>query len=277
VTPEPDLASGEAIDGVVLRIDGPLATVTLARPERLNALSLATWARLRDVFTELETAAGLRVVVVRGAGDKAFAAGADISEFPELRLSAVDAQSYNRVLGDALQKIATLALPVIAVVHGLAVGGGCELAAACDVRIASTDARLGIPIGKLGVTLGYVETRVVARLIGPARLKYLLFSGRLVDANEALAMGLVDRVVSPAELEQELSTLVGSILSAAPTTMRAAKVVTDMCDRELGEADAHTLTDLTLAAYDGSDLKEGVAAFLEKRPPQFGAGEPGGH
>jgi enoyl-CoA hydratase len=277
VSPEPDLASGEAIDGVAVRIDGAVATVMLARPERLNALSLATWSRLRDVFTELETAAGLRVVVLRGSGDKAFAAGADISEFPELRLSAVDAQSYNRVLGDALQKIVALPLPVIAVVHGLAVGGGCELAAACDVRIASTDARLGIPIGKLGVTLGYVETRVVARLIGPARLKYLLFSGRLVDANEALGMGLVDSVVPPAELEQEVSALVESIVSAAPTTMRAAKVVTGMCDRQLSEVDAHALTDLTLAAYDGSDLKEGVAAFLEKRPPQFGGGESGGH
>lgn len=276
MNPEPDLASGETIDGVVLHIDGPVATVTLARPERLNALGLATWSRLRDVFTELETAADLRVVVVRGSGDKAFAAGADISEFPELRLSAVDAQSYNRVLGDALQRIVALPLPVIAVVHGLAVGGGCELAAACDVRVASTDARLGIPIGKLGVTLGYVETRVVARLIGPARLKYLLFSGRLVDANEAFAMGLVDRVVAPADLEREVSTLVGSILSAAPTTMRAAKVVTNMSDRHLSEADAHTLTDLTLAAYEGSDLKEGVAAFLEKRPPQFGADESSG-
>jgi enoyl-CoA hydratase len=271
---EPDLASAEAIDGVVVHVDGSVATVTLVRPERLNALSLATWSRLRDVFRELRTAAGLGlgVVVVRGSGDKAFAAGADISEFPELRLSAVDAQSYNRVIGDALNSVAALPLPVIAVVHGLAVGGGCELAAACDVRVASTDARLGIPIGKLGVTLGYVETRVVARLIGPARLKYLLFSGRLVDANEALGMGLVDRVVAPADLEQEVSALVGSILAAAPTTMRAAKLVTDMCDRPLGEAEAHTLTDITLAAYEGSDLKEGVAAFLEKRPPQFGAG-----
>ena len=269
---ESDLASAEAIDGVAVHVDGPVATVTLARPERLNALSLATWSRVRDVFGSLAAVDGLRLVLVRGAGDKAFAAGADISEFPELRLSAADAQSYNRVIGDALNAVAALPLPVIAVVHGLAIGGGCELAAACDVRIASTDARLGIPIGRLGVTLGYVESRVLVRLIGPARLKDLLFSGRLVDASEAMAIGLVDRVVAPAELEQAVDAMVQSIISAAPITMRAAKLVTDMCDRPLGEADVHLLTDLTLAAYDGSDLKEGVAAFLEKRRPQFGGG-----
>jgi enoyl-CoA hydratase/carnithine racemase len=274
VRTEPDLASAEAIDGVAVHVDGSVATVTLARPERLNALSLATWARVRDVFGSLHDVAGVRVVLVRGAGDKAFAAGADISEFPELRLSAADAQSYNRVIGDALNSVAALPLPVIAVVHGLAIGGGCELAAACDVRIASTDARLGIPIGKLGVTLGYVESRVLIRLIGPARLKDLLFSARLVDASEAFAIGLVDRVVAPAELEETVSAMVQSIVSAAPVTMRAAKLVTDMCDRPLGEADVHLLTDLTLAAYEGSDLKEGVSAFLEKRRPQFGGGEP---
>ena len=273
---ESDLASAEAIDGVAVHIDGPVATVTLARPERLNALSLATWSRVRDVFGSLAAVDGLRLVLVRGAGDKAFAAGADISEFPELRLSAADAQSYNRVIGDALNAVAALPLPVIAVVHGLAIGGGCELAAACDVRIASTDARLGIPIGRLGVTLGYVESRVLVRLIGPARLKDLLFSGRLVEASEAMAIGLVDRVVAPAELEQAVDAMVQSIISAAPITMRAAKLVTDMCDRPLGEADVHLLTDLTLAAYDGSDLKEGVAAFLEKRRPQFGGGQSDG-
>ena len=273
---ESDLSSAEAIDGVAVHVDGPVATVTLARPERLNALSLATWSRVRDVFGSLAAVDGLRLVLVRGAGDKAFAAGADISEFPELRLSAADAQSYNRVIGDALNAVAALPLPVIAVVHGLAIGGGCELAAACDVRIASTDARLGIPIGRLGVTLGYVESRVLVRLIGPARLKDLLFSGRLVDASEAMAIGLVDRVVAPAELEQAVDGMVQSIISAAPITMRAAKLVTDMCDRPLGEADVHLLTDLTLAAYDGSDLKEGVAAFLEKRRPQFGGGQSDG-
>ena len=273
---ESDLASAEAIDGVAVHVDGPVATVTLARPERLNALSLATWSRVRDVFGSLAADDGLRLVLVRGAGDKAFAAGADISEFPELRLSAADAQSYNRVIGDALNAVAALPLPVIAVVHGLAIGGGCELAAACDVRIASTDARLGIPIGRLGVTLGYVESRVLVRLIGPARLKDLLFSGRLLDAGEAMAIGLVDRVVAPAELEEAVAAMVQSIISAAPITMRAAKLVTDMCDRPLGEADVHLLTDLTLAAYDGSDLKEGVAAFLEKRRPQFGGGQSDG-
>jgi len=270
VTTELDLHAAEVIDGVLVDLAGPIATVTLSRPERLNALALATWARIRDVFSALEAAPDVRVVLVRGSGDKAFAAGADISEFPQLRLSAAAARGYNQTLADALQAIAALSLPVIAVVHGLAIGGGCELAAACDVRIASTDARLGIPIGRLGVILGDVESRAVARLIGPARLKELLFSGRLVDAEEALAIGLVDRVVEPAELEDAVSALVRSIVRSAPTTMRAAKLVTDMYDRPLDEADARTLAKLEQAAYDGPNLKEGVAAFLEKRRPEFG-------
>lgn len=270
MTTELDLHAAEVIDGVLVDLAGPIATVTLSRPERLNALALATWARIRDVFSALEAAPDVRVVLVRGSGDKAFAAGADISEFPQLRLSAAAARGYNQTLADALQAIAALSLPVIAVVHGLAIGGGCELAAACDVRIASTDARLGIPIGRLGVILGDVESRAVARLIGPARLKELLFSGRLVDAEEALAIGLVDRVVEPAELEDAVSALVRSIVRSAPTTMRAAKLVTDMYDRPLDEADARTLAKLEQAAYDGPNLKEGVAAFLEKRRPEFG-------
>ena len=209
--PEP----GSVTDHVALERVGSVAVVTLARPEQYNALSLASWRRLGDIFTDLGAEGDLRAVVVRGAGDRAFGAGADIKEFPQVRLSPEDALVYNESIAAALTAVASLAVPVVAMVQGLAVGGGCELAAACDVRLASQQARFGIPIGRLGVTLGYTEADALVRLIGPAALKYLLFSGRLVDADEALRMGLVQRVVATEDLVDETVELLGAVLASA--------------------------------------------------------------
>ena len=183
--------------------------------------------------------------------------------------TAAGAQRYNASIERALESIIELQRPVIAVVRGLAVGGGCELAASCDLRIASDQARFGIPIGRLGVTLGYVESRVLTQLIGPARLKDLLFTGRLVDAREALAIGLADRVVAEAQLQSAVEDVLEAILCSAPTTLRAAKVVTNMCGRPLTAADSDLLAALTVAAYEGPELQEGISAFLEKRRPSF--------
>lgn len=263
------------VDGVATQRCGAVAVVTLARPEVHNALSLAAWRRLRAVFGELAADPDLRAVVVRGAGGKAFGAGADIAEFPAVRTGAAVALAYNETLAEALRAVAAVPVPVIAMVRGLAVGGGCELAAACDVRVAATDARFGIPIGRLGVTLGLTEASALVRLIGPAALKELLFSGRLVDADEAGRMGLVQRLVAPAELVDTTVALVDAILAASATTIRAAKAVADMCGRPLTATDTERLTRLAVEAYDGVDLKEGVAAFLARRPPVFDGGSDG--
>jgi enoyl-CoA hydratase len=256
-------------DGVALSRAGAVAVVGLCRPAAHNAVTLAGWRRIESVFASLGVEPDVRAVVVRGAGDRAFAAGADIAEFVHARMTAADALVYNDAIARALKAVMSCPKPVIGMVHGLAVGGGCELAAACDVRVASADARFGIPIGRLGVTLGYTEAQALARLIGPGRLKDLLFTGRLIDAQEALAIGLVDRVVAPEDLVAATLTMLGAIIDASQTTIRAAKLVVDMCGRALTEADASALTELTLAAYDGPELKEGVAAFLEKREPRF--------
>jgi len=259
----------EAVDGVAVAHAGPVTTVTLSRPDALNAITLAGWRRIAAVFDDLTKRPELRCVLVQGAGDRAFAAGADISEFRTHRTTAAGAQRYNASIERALESIIELQRPVIAVVRGLAVGGGCELAASCDLRIASDQARFGIPIGRLGVTLGYVESRVLTQLIGPARLKDLLFTGRLVDAREALAIGLADRVVAEAQLQSAVEDVLEAILCSAPTTLRAAKVVTNMCGRPLTAADSDLLAALTVAAYEGPELQEGISAFLEKRRPSF--------
>jgi len=161
-----------------------------------------------------------------------------------------------------------LPLPVIAMLNGLAVGGGCELAAACDVRISARHAKLGIPVGQLGVMLGPVESYAVARVIGPARLKWLLFSGELLSAEQAERIGLVDRVVDQADLVAEVASLARTILRSSPHTMQAAKQVTDMVDRGLTLRDTDVVTRLTVDTYSGSELKRRVSAFLERSAPK---------
>ena len=259
----------EAASGVAAVRVGRVAVLTLNNPAALNAMSLGTWRRLGALFAELAGDGALRAVVIRGAGGKAFSAGADISEFSDKRMTAEAAFEYNRCIARALDGVIACPVPVVAMVAGLAVGGGCELAAACDVRIVSDDSRFGVPIGKLGVTLGHTEARALARLIGPGRLKELVFSGRLLDAAEASAAGLVERVVPRADLHDETAKLVESILAAAPTTVRSVKAVTEMVARELTPRDVEYLTGLTLTQYAGPELAEGVAAFLERRPPRF--------
>lgn len=200
--------------------------VTLARPAQHNALTLAGWQRLGAVFTDLRDDPAVRVVIVKGAGGRAFGAGADISEFPAKRLGTAAADRYNAAIAGALQAIQSAPFPVIAMIEGLAVGGGCELATACDIRLASSGSRFGIPIGRLGVTLGLTETRAVAGLIGAANLKYLVYSGALATADQALAWGLVQKVVDTGELSAETARLAWNIVESSEVTVRATKQVT---------------------------------------------------
>lgn len=258
------------IDRVALQRHRGIAVVTLSHPQALNALNLASWRRLKLLLDDLAGDSGLRVVVLRGAGEQAFAAGADITEFPDTRMSAADAATYNESLAVCLRALAAMPVPVIAAVRGLAVGGGCELSAACDVRIATEDARFGIPLGKLGVILGLTEADIVPRLIGPAGLKYLMFSAELIDVDTAARWGLVQKVVAADDLAAAVAKLVGQICRQSAVTMRASKVVANMHGRALTAADNDALIRFSVDAYEGTDLQEGVAAFSQGRPPMFG-------
>jgi enoyl-CoA hydratase len=243
--------------------------VTLARPEAHNALGYEGWKRLAKLFNAFATERRLRVVVIRGGGERSFSAGADIREFPKRRATADRAQIYNGAVAEALSAVMACSVPVLAMIRGLAVGGGCELAAACDLRIAAEDARLGIPIGRLGVTLGATEARALVRLIGSARLKDLLFTGRLLDAQEAAAIGLLDRVVPVERLTDVIVEMAQTIASAARVTIRAAKLVANLEGAPPTRAEKAELMALDARAYGGEDLHEGIEAFLNRRPPRF--------
>ncbi len=248
-----------------------VGVVTLSRPAQHNALSLAGWQRLAAVFQELAADPQVRAVVVRGAGDRAFSAGADIAEFPEKRLSPETAAVYNAAIASALQAVQTVPAPVIAMVDGLAVGGGCELAAACDLRVAAEGSRFGIPIGRLGVTLGLTETRAVSAALGRANLMYLVSSGRIIDVAQAAAWGFVQQVVERDQLATEVASLVATIVASSEVTVRSTKVTAYLAG-DPTTTDEHTaLRAFHEEAYGGPDLKEGVAAFLEGRAPVFTA------
>ncbi|KQU07126.1 enoyl-CoA hydratase [Rhodococcus sp. Leaf7] len=261
------------IDRIGVQRCGPVAIVTLSHPSALNALALESWQRLRSTFEQLAHDSELRAVIVRGSGARAFAAGADIKQFPDTRMTSRDAMHYNEFVSGTLRAVTALPVPVIAAVRGLAVGGGCELATACDIRLVADDARIGIPVGKLGVILGYTESRAASAVIGPAALKYLLFSGELLDAADAERIGFAQKVVAPDDLAAETVALVTSICNQSAVTIRAAKVIADMHGRALTAEDTELIHRLTVEAYEGDDLKEGVAAFTQGRRPVFGDGE----
>jgi enoyl-CoA hydratase len=245
--------------------NGKLATVTLDRPKVLNALNAATFAELNSVFDELETDEEVRAVLLTGAGERAFAAGADIRELAAAEQGAGKAFALR---GQAVfRKIETLSKPVIACIRGFALGGGCELAMACTLRIAADDAKFGQPEVRLGVTPGYGGSQRLPRLVGRGAALKLLLTGAIIDAREALRIGLVDEVVPAAELMQRGEALASEIAAQAPLAIQETlRLVDEGLDLPL---DLALLREADRFGYlcDTADKAEGTQAFLEKRTP----------
>lgn len=247
--------------GVAAVRHGDWAELVLSGIGRANAINLAMWEELAGACRQLATSSGPRAVVVRGAGKWSFSAGADIAEFPERRCTPEAAREYGGIVSDALRALVSLPIPAIAMVGGYAVGGGCEIAAACDVRVAADSARLGLPLARLGVTQGPVERDVMIRLIGSGRLKWLILSGRLLTAEEARQVGLVDEVVPVADLASRTAALVAEVLGASDPAIRAAKVMADSTG--LDEP-----VELFNRVYGGADLRSRVGDFLNRSSAQ---------
>jgi enoyl-CoA hydratase len=252
---------------LLLAIDGPIATVTLNRPSVLNALDRQTLTDLDDVFAELTLDPSVRAILLTGAGEKSFAAGADIQE-----LAGTDAKSGEALAarGQAIfARIESCRKPVIACINGFALGGGCELALACTLRIAADTAKLGQPEVKLGLIPGYGGTQRLPRLVGRAAALRLILTGEIIPASEALRIGLVDEVVPAAQLMDHARSLAQKIAAQAPLAVaEALEAVSFGADMPLGEAlalEAQAFGRLCITA----DKSEGVSAFLEKRPASF--------
>jgi enoyl-CoA hydratase len=250
-----------------LRIEESLATITLNRPQALNAINLAMVGELEQAVRQVRDDSGVRVVVVTGAGDKAFAAGADITEFKAM--SPIDAWMFVQRLQRLFLEIERLPKSVIAAVNGYALGGGCELMMACDIVYASDAAKIGQPEINLGIIPGAGGTQRLARLIGKQRAKELVLTGEMIDAQEAWGLGLLNKVVPADQLLIEVRKLADKLATKGPLTVKAAKdAIEDGYDMALERALAYEAK-LFALCFATEDKAEGVNAFLEKRPPKF--------
>ena len=255
------------MDPVLVTRDGVVATVALNKPERLNALNKAMWQRLGELMRELSTENELRCIVLRGAGEKAFAAGADISEFAAERADSRQAKVYGNLVHETMQAVARCRHPTVALIKGACVGGGLEIAAMCDMRICGESSRFGIPIDRLGLTMAYGELQGLLALVGRAVTLEILLEGRVFDAQEALQKRLVNRVVPDADVESEAYALAERIAAGAPLVARWHKqfierltVAAKLSEQEWDEG---------FACFDTEDYRIGVEAFLKKTKPQF--------
>jgi enoyl-CoA hydratase/carnithine racemase len=254
----------------VVRGDGGVAWLALRNPARLNAVRLEMWRAIPEAVAALAADDTVRVLVLRGAGEQAFAAGADISEFHTHRGDARSAAAYEETTAAAFAALLGFERPVVAMIHGVCIGGGLALAACADLRVAADDARLALPAARLG--LGYHASGVerLVRIVGPSAAAELFFTARQYAAEEALRLGLVNQVVPRAELEAFTARYVGAIAANAPLTLRAAKRAIADTGRDPGRRDPEAVARLIAACFQSADYAEGVRAFLEKRPPHFG-------
>lgn len=258
---------------VDLAIAGGTATVTLDSPGKLNAVSVAMWQALARAFNEIaelesHEESSLRVVVIRGANGN-FAAGADIEEFERVRHDPSSGRQYHlETIGNALAAIDRCVVPLVAAIEGVCVGGGLEIASLCDIRLASNDARFGLPIGRLGFPLALPELLPLLRLVGPAVASELLLESRILTADEARSRGLVQRVIAAASFEAELNLCISHIAAGSPLAARQNKANVRRFQARGVEYTQHEL-DESFLFLDSHDYHEGVRAFLAKRPPNF--------
>jgi enoyl-CoA hydratase/carnithine racemase len=252
---------------ILVRREGAIVTVTFNRPEKRNAFTVAMYGRLGAILDELSADDSVRCVVLEGAGGKAFSAGSDIGEFDASRAASEEARDYAEFVNRETDKVWHCPHPTIARIQGVCVGGGLEIATMCDVRIASSDSRFGIPVNRVGLTVDYHELALISELIGRRNTLELLIDGRIIDAGEAVAKGLVSRIVAPEMLDAEIESSARRIVEAAPLVNRWHKrFVRRLGDpRPLDAAEA----DEAFGCFDTEDYRIGTAAFAEKRKPAF--------
>jgi enoyl-CoA hydratase/carnithine racemase len=252
---------------IIARKEGAVGWLIFNNPERRNAVSVDMWEAIPQVIAQYEADPEVRVIVLAGAGDKAFVSGADISQFEKERSSADAVQRYEELAEGAAAKLASCDKPLVAMIRGYCLGGGVNIAVLCDIRVAADDARFGIPAAKMGLGYRASSMKNLVEVVGGAYAREIMITARQFTAAEAREMGLVNKVVSVADLEKAVKEYTDAIGGNAPLTMRTAKRII----RELGRVDYDAAKTKAWAkeCFDSEDYKEGRKAFMEKRKPVF--------
>ncbi len=258
-----------AVPHVLYEVEGRVATLTLNRPERLNAITAEMGRELAEAVRRANDDDAVRVIVVRGAGERAFVSGADISKFEDERAEAEAVKRYDEATEAVYSGLLNAPKPTIAMIQGYCIGGGANLAVCCDLRICSDNARFAIPAARLGLGYGYTRVRRLLNLIGPAFAKEIFFTARQFTAEEAVAMGLVNRVVPQAELEPYVTDYARRIAENAPLTVRAIKRIVGEALKDPEDRDLALCERLVRECFESQDYAEGRRAFMEKRKPVF--------
>jgi enoyl-CoA hydratase len=265
----PDSEKSFADGKILKRVADGVGVVTFNNPEKHNAMSLDTWQGFGAALIELRDDADVRVVILVGAGDKAFVSGADISQFEKTRHNAEASEEYSRRSAAQRALLADYPKPTIACIRGFCLGGGMQVAMLADIRIAAEHSQFGIPAAKLGIAYGYDGLRHLVSLVGPSWARLLMYTGMRIDAAEALRIGLVERVVPEAELWNAASEIARTISHNAPLAIKAAKITIAQVLKDPEERDMAAIKAIGTACMDSEDFREGRRAFMEKRKPNF--------
>jgi enoyl-CoA hydratase/carnithine racemase len=257
-------------DGKMLaEVEDGVGLITFNQPEKRNAMSVHMWEGLGQILEDFAADDGVRVVVLTGAGAKAFVSGADISQFEKDRANANAQVEYDRLTSAGREKLALFPKPVIARIRGYCLGGGLGIAMQADIRIAAVDSEFGIPAARLGIAYGYDMVRKLVSLVGPAHARTLLYTGSRIDAAEAKRIGLVNDVVPDQDLSDTVVDLARQIADNAPLSVRAAKLAVTEAAKMDRERDLDAVNAAIAACFDSADYREGRTAFMEKRTPKF--------
>jgi enoyl-CoA hydratase/carnithine racemase len=257
-------------DGKILQsVAEGVGVITFNNPAKRNAMSLDMWEGLGSALTELRDDPDVRVVIMVGAGDKAFVSGADISQFEKTRHNAEASEEYSKKSAAQRALLADYPKPVIACIRGFCLGGGMQVAMLADIRIASENSQFGIPAAKLGIAYGYDGLKHLVSLVGPSWARLIMYTGMRIDSAEGLRIGLVDRVVPDSELWSATTEIARTISGNAPLAIQAAKITIAQVLKDPDKRDMDAIKAIGTACMDSEDFREGRQAFMEKRKPKF--------
>ena len=263
-------ASGKMLGGrLPISAAGSVGLLVFNQPEKRNAMSVEMWDGMVEILEDFAADDAVRCVIMTGAGDKAFVSGADISQFDKQRSNADAQQEYNRLTTAGREKLANFPKPVIGRIRGFCMGGGLGIAMQADIRLSADDGQFGIPAARLSIAYGFDMVRKLTDLVGPAHARMILYSGQRFEAKEAERMGLVNKVVPAAELDDAVLKLASSIAINAPLSIRASKLAVAAAMQDPADRDLAGLAAISAQCFDSEDYKEGRMAFMEKRAPVF--------